>query len=107
MLSALYAVYSVDKKVLPEFIEVYFTSDNRLNDYLRPIVNKGAKNTLLVSDEGALIGKVIFPPDIKEQQAIVSFFSRIDSSITVHEQRVEKLRSMKKAFLEKMFVTAQ
>lgn len=107
IVSALYAVYSVDKKVWPEFIEVYFASDNRLNDYLRPIVNKGAKNTLLVSDEGALVGKVVFPADKKEQQAIVSFFSRIDSLTTVHEQRVEKLRSMKKAFLEKMFVTAQ
>ena len=107
IVSALYAVYSVDKKVWPEFIEVYFASDNRLNDYLRPIVNKGAKNTLLVSDEGALVGKVVFPADKKEQQSIVSFFSRIDSLTTVHEQRVEKLRSMKKAFLEKMFVTAQ
>lgn len=107
IVSALYAVYQVKDGVCPDFIQVYFSSDNRLNGYLRPIVNKGAKNTLLVSDEGALAGIVVFPVDEKEQIYIADFFSRLDTLISAQEQKASKLRSLKKSFLEKMFVTLQ
>lgn len=107
IVSALYAVYQTNRNVYPQFVEVYFSSDNRLNDYLRPIVNKGAKNTLLVSDEGALSGKVIFPKDVNEQIKIASFFSNLENLISAQEQKIAKLRSLKKSFLEKMFVSAQ
>ena len=105
IVSTLYAVYTVRDGVSPDFIEVYFSLDNRLNDYLRPIVNKGAKNTLLVSDEDAISGLVIFPSDVKEQNCIANYFSRLDSLISAQVQKVEKLRSLKKSFLEKMFVS--
>lgn len=105
IVSALYAVYTTKENVLADFIQVYFSSDNRLNDYLRPIVNKGAKNTLLVSDEGALSGMVVFPSDIKEQIYIANFFSCLHTLITAQEQKAYKLRCLKKSFLEKMFVT--
>lgn len=42
-----------------------------------------------------------------EQQKIASFFSCLDTLISTQEQRVSKLRSLKKSFLEKMFVSAQ
>lgn len=87
IVSALYAVYSVSTNVNPVFVEAYFASDNRLNNYLRPIVNKGAKNTLLVSDEGALSGTVVFPEDIKEQEKIASFFSCLDRLISIRSRR--------------------
>ena len=87
IVSALYAVYSVSPNVNPVFVEAYFASDNRLNNYLRPIVNKGAKNTLLVSDEGALSGTVVFPEDIKEQEKIASFFSFLDRLISIRSRR--------------------
>lgn len=107
IVSALYAVYQTNRNVYPQFVEVYFSSDNRLNDYLRPIVNKGAKNTLLVSDEGALSGKVIFSKDVNEQIKIASFFSNLENLISAQEQKIAKLRSLKKSFLEKMFVSAR
>lgn len=106
IVSALYAVYQTKQNVFPQFIEVYFSSDNRLNDYLRPIVNKGAKNTLLVSDEDALSGTVVFPKDVNEQIKIASFFNCLEKLILAQEQKIVKLRSLKKSFLEKMFVSA-
>ncbi len=105
IVSALYAVYQTNQKVCPRFVEVYFSSDNRLNNYLRPIVNKGAKNTLLVSDEGALSGMVFFPKDINEQIKIASFFNSLEKLISAQEQKIVKLRSLKKNFLKKMFVS--
>lgn len=105
IVSTLYAVYTVNEGISPDFIQVYFSSDNRLNNYLRLIVNKGAKNTLLVSDEEAISGTVVFPVDVKEQIYIAEYFSRLDILISAQEQKSAKLRSLKKSFLEKMFVS--
>ena len=48
---------------------------------------------------------VRYPVDEKEQIYIAEFFSRLDSLISAQEQKIEKLRSMKKSFLEKMFMS--
>jgi len=50
---------------------------------------------------------VQYPSDENEQQKIASFFSTFDTLLSAQEQRVSKLRSLKKSFLEKMFVSAQ
>ena len=42
-------------------------------------------------------------PSKAEQQAIGSFFSRLDSLITLHQRKYDKLQVLKKAMLEKMF----
>ncbi len=43
-------------------------------------------------------------PDIKEQEKIGTFFSLLDNLIKSHQQKLEKLKNIKKSFLEKMFV---
>lgn len=50
---------------------------------------------------------VQYPSDENEQQKIASFFSTFDTLLSAQEQRISKLRSLKKSFLEKMFVSAQ
>lgn len=43
-------------------------------------------------------------PNLKEQQAIGSYFQNLDRLITSQGRKIEKLRNLKKACLEKMFV---
>lgn len=43
-------------------------------------------------------------PSIEEQKSIASLFSNLDRLITLQQQSLEKLKTLKKAFLEKMFV---
>ena len=43
-------------------------------------------------------------PSIAEQRAIGSFFHHLDHLITLHQRKLEKLQSIKKSMLEKMFV---
>ncbi|MGZ1049605.1 restriction endonuclease subunit S, partial [Streptococcus thermophilus] len=50
IVSTLYAVYLPNENVFPGFVERYFENDLRLNSYLKPLVNKGAKNDMKVSD---------------------------------------------------------
>ena len=61
IVSTLYAHYRTTSLALPEFVDCYFNQDARVNNYLHPLVNKGAKNDMKVSAENALMGKVTFP----------------------------------------------
>lgn len=42
-------------------------------------------------------------PSLPEQRAIASFFTALDAQITLHRKRLEKLKQIKAACLEKMF----
>ena len=50
-----------------------------------------------------LLGKNIYIPGCQEQEAIGKFFSKIDSLLTLHQRKYEKLLNIKKSMLEKMF----
>ncbi|MDB6595719.1 restriction endonuclease subunit S [Bifidobacterium longum] len=43
-------------------------------------------------------------PNMAEQQAIGTFFSRLDDLITLHQRKLELLQNIKKSLLDKMFV---
>ena len=102
IVSTLYAVYKPRPSVNSEFVQNYFEQDARMNNYMHPLVNKGAKNDMKVSAENALKGQVIFPNDA-EQQALSEWFNRLDALITLHQRKYEKLVNIKKSMLDKMF----
>ena len=43
-------------------------------------------------------------PDMEEQRKIGSYFNNLDNLITLHQRKLEILKNIKKAMLEKMFV---
>jgi type I restriction enzyme S subunit len=102
IVSTLYAVYHTKENVYPDFIQVYFEQHARMNQYMHPLVNKGAKNDMKVSDANALKGHVIFPK-VDEEEKIVEYFSNVDQLIALHQREYDKLHILKKAMLEKMF----
>ena len=102
IVSTLYAVYKPKQSANPEFVQIYFEQDARMNNYMHPLVNKGAKNDMKVSAENALKGQIVFP-DIKEQRTISEFFHNLDTLITLHQRKYEKLVNIKKSMLDKMF----
>ena len=102
IVSTLYAVYKPKNNVGAEFVQIYFELDSRMNSYMHPLVNKGAKNDMKVSDENALKGSVIFPK-IDEQKAISKYFAQLDHLITLHQRKCEETKSLKKYMLQKMF----
>ena len=103
IVSTLYAVYLPNENVFSGFVERYFENDLRLNSYLKPLVNKGAKNDMKVSDENALLGNVIFPK-LEEQIAISDYFTNLDKFIQSHKDKVSQLETLKKKLLQDMFI---
>jgi len=105
IVSVLYGVYNCSQETCPDFVQCYFDNGARLNNYLRPLVNKGAKNTLLISDVEALEGDVCFPGKI-EQNYIADCLRSVDNLIESRAKALDGLRALKKAMLEKMFPRA-
>ena len=56
-----------------------------------------------ISDEMALQGYITIP-SLEEQSSIASYFRSLDRQISLQSQRLEKLKQIKAACLDKMFV---
>ena len=83
IVSTLYAIYHPTKLTNSNFVQFYFEDNARMNNYIRPLVNKGAKNDMKVTSDNALKGLVIFPQ--KDEQAKISIiFESLDNLITLH-----------------------
>ena len=103
IVSTLYAVYKPKEITDSKFVQIYFELDSRMNSYMHPLVNKGAKNDMKVSAENALKGMVSFPKK-DEQEMISLYFSTLDNLITLHQRQCDELKKMKKYMLQNMFI---
>ena len=88
--------------VSTNYIERYFEPNFRINRYLLPLISKGAKNTINISDENALKGYINIP-DFNEQQDIANYFQLLDDIILATTKKIEKLKQTKEASLVAMF----
>ena len=103
IVSPLYAVYRTKPHANARFVQDYFALPERLNTYLSPLVNKGAKNTMNISDWNALGGAVTFPPSLEEQRAIGELFADFDELMEQHRTKHANLQQTKTALLQRMF----
>ncbi|WP_338867338.1 restriction endonuclease subunit S [[Mycoplasma] gypis] len=102
IVSPLYATYKTVNNSDSIFIECLFLLNHVLNNFLKPLINKGAKNTLLISD-AAILEEKKYIPKSNEQQKIGSLFQNIDILLKNIEQKTEKIHSVKNFLLKKMF----
>ena len=102
IVSTLYAVYHCSNPITGQYLENYFTIDTYLNNYLKPLVKRGAKNDMKVNNEEVLLGRIPLPP-IREQRSINEVIDRINTLILQKQKLMEELQQLKKSCLAKMF----
>lgn len=105
ILSTLYIVFSIDNSVSSDYITHFF--DTTLwHKEIAERAEEGARNHGLLNIATRYFFDIyIWMPDsVKEQQSIASFFTSLDRQIALHTQRLEKLKQIKAACLDKMFV---
>ena len=102
IVSTLYAVYHPCEGTVAEYIDYYFGNDLRLNKYLKPLVNIGAKHDMKVNNETVLTGEVYFP-GYSEQKKIVGFLTILDERIRQQRNLVEALKKYKRGVMQKVF----
>jgi type I restriction enzyme S subunit len=105
VVSVLYGVYQPLNNNVGYLLDAYFSPWQNAYNYLNPIVQKGAKNTINIGDSAFLEGaRIKFPVDEDEQQKIADFLLSIDANIKSEEARLASARKFKKALLQRMFV---
>ena len=83
----------IDNFFLAGFLQSY--KNRIINEFLQ-----GGQGNL----SGSLVKKILLAiPSLPEQRAIASYFTALDAQITLHRERLEKLKQIKAACLEKMF----
>lgn len=102
IVSTLYAVYHCDSPITGQYIENYFFIDSYLNNYLKPIVKRGAKNDMKVNNEDVLLGRIPLP-SLEEQQRINKLIAHVDCMIELKKKVIEEYRCLKKTCLAKLF----
>ncbi|MDW8758361.1 restriction endonuclease subunit S [Streptococcus suis] len=93
----------------------YFTPTPEYNyDFIKVIVNSTFFTTqlssvLVAGAQPNISSKEVddfcfaFPKSLPEQEAIGTFFSTLDRHITLHQRKLDKLKSVKQAYLSEMF----
>lgn len=103
IVSPLYIVNKVKEGNNSQFIYRVFDSPEKTNKYLSPLVRKGAKNTMNISNDEWLSGKIDVAPSYEEQYQIGLYFDHLDHFITLHQRKCEQTKKLKKYMLQKMF----
>ena len=102
-LSPLYGVFTPPNPHLGLMIEAYFESPNRSKDFLSPLCQKGAKNTLQITNTTFLSGRLPLPTEPAEQQKIAECLSSVDELMAAQARKVDALKTHKKGLLQKLF----
>ncbi len=104
IVSTLYAVYRPQNKYIGYLIHEYFLSWVHTYNYLVPLVQKGAKNTINISNNDFLNGSILcLPLSEKEQQKIAGFLIVVDEWIENLREQKETLEQYKKGMMQNIF----
>ena len=106
VLSTLYIVFALKENgnIDSDFLVSYYDTDC-WHKGVQAIAAEGARNHGLLNITPADYFETVLtvPSDVKEQHQIGSFFAKLDTLITLHQRKYDKLTKVKKAMLEKMF----
>jgi type I restriction enzyme S subunit len=102
-LSPLYGVFTPPNPHLGLMIEAYFESPNRSKDFLSPLCQKGAKNTLQITNTTFLSGRLPLPTEPAEQQKIAECLSSVDELMAAQARKVDALKTHKKGLMQQLF----
>lgn len=90
----------VNKKVDREFVYLNTLTDG-FKKYIRFVSQRSGQPGVNVEELKSYLMNL--PASLPEQRAIASFFTALDAQITLQRERLEKLKQIKAACLEKMF----
>ena len=102
VMSPLYTVFSVDGSVDKTYLEHYFKT-SRWHDFMFLEGNSGARSDRFSISDATFFEMPIWCPKIPEQRAIAKQLETMDSLITLHQRKHDKLVQLKKSMLDKMF----
>ena len=102
--SPLYGVYVPDSLAIGIYLHKYFMSEINTQNYLHPLIQKGAKNTINITNQRFLENRVPMPLDSNELVLISKLLRSLNNKIR-HEQNIlQEYQKQKQYLLRQMFI---
>ena len=95
--------YHIWKVQLEAALEKLFAFQLLERDKERILSDKNGSTMVHITKTGIENTSVLMPCSVEEQRRIGGFFDRLDSLITLHQRKYDKLCVLKKSMLDKMF----
>lgn len=104
-LSTLYIVFTLNENISSDYI-VHFFDTFLWHNEVAMRAAEGARNhgLLNIGAEDFLDIDIVYPKSIDEQNEIAKYFTTLDKQISLEEQKLESLKRIKSACLDKMFI---
>jgi len=102
IVSPLYGVFSPLTFSLGTVLDFYFSSPTRASNYLLPLVQKGAKNTIAISNTTFLSGSLSLPVEEEAQNNIAEFVLTARNEIDRLRLLAEKYKTQKRGLMQKL-----
>lgn len=100
IVSSLYEVFKTDDTICDKFLLYWFKTD--IFQKMIEQFQEGGVRLYFFYDKMCKCS--LMRPSLAEQQAIASYFTSLDRQISLQSQRLKKLKQIKSACLDKMFV---
>ena len=101
--SPLYGVYRPINDYVGRYLHLYFKSPINAKNYLHKLIQKGAKNTINITNQHFLDNKILIP-EKGWLDKIVKFAAAIEMKIATENKVLRTLQQQKDYLLSKMFI---
>lgn len=102
IVSPLYGVFTPATHALGVILDAIFESPIAVRNYLNPLVQKGAKNTIAITNRRFLEGKLRLPMDPNEQAAIADVIETSQAELAAIDAEIKLLTAQKRGLMQKL-----
>jgi type I restriction enzyme S subunit len=102
IVSPLYGVFTPASRALGVILDALFESPIAVRNYLSPLVQKGAKNTIAITNRRFLEGKLRLPMDPNEQAAIAAVVETSQAELAAIDDEMKLLTRQKRGLMQKL-----
>lgn len=102
IVSPLYGVFTPVTQALGIMLDAHFEAPLAVRNYLNPLVQKGAKNTIAITNPRFLHGRLRLPLDPKEQAAIADILETSRQELNAVDREIAALTRQKCGLMQKL-----
>ncbi len=102
--SPLYGVYEPRSFAIGAYLHEYFMSEINTHNYLHPLIQKGAKNTINITNQRFLENRVTMPVNSNELLLISKLLYSLNDKIKHVQNTLEEYHKQKQYLLRQMFI---
>ena len=102
--SPLYGVYVPDSFSVGAYLHEYFMSEMNTQNYLHPLIQKGAKNTINITNQRFLENRVPMPVNSNELLLISKLLYSLNDKMKYVQNILQEYHKQKQYLLRQMFI---